>query len=340
VRRHRLSWGLAVVLILSGIGWGVSNFLGTQALDSKTVCVQPGNDGVRSLAAFSSLVGRPVNCVVLFNDANPGWAQWTNPWFTHTSAGERDWAAWLKVDPTDRRVVVTQEMVPSNVPSNWRVLGAAGAYDRYAHQLADNLVAAGMGNAVIRLGHEMNGTWYNDSLGNDPSHYRDWATYWAQIVRTMRSVPGSHFLFDWCVNAGYRGIPFGSYYPGDDVVDVIGVDIYDAGMPGNPQNQKSRWVSLHSEPCGLAQIVAFARKNNKPLSFPEWGLVSPGSGGLGNDPTYMRGIATTIEENQVVYQAYFNSKTHGVQLLRNAPQSLHVWEDYFGSGGPAAGRLW
>jgi Glycosyl hydrolase family 26 len=336
---RRLSWGLAGVLILGGISWGVSSFWPTQSLDSKTVCVQPGN-GVGALAAFSALVGRSVNCVLLFNDANPGWAQWTNPWFTHTSAGTNDWSAWLKSDPAVRRVVVTQEMVPSNVLSNWRELGASGAYDRYAHELAVNLVAAGMGNAVIRLGHEMNGTWYHDSLGNDPSQYRDWATYWAQIVETMRAVPGNHFLFDWCVNAGYRDIPFSSYYPGNDVVDIIGVDIYDAGMPGNPQNQKSRWVSLDREPGGLAQIVAFARKNNKPLSLPEWGLVSSRSGGLGDDPTYMRGIAATVEENQVAYEAYFNSEVGGTIPLRDAPQSLHVWEEYFGSGGLAAGPIW
>ena len=62
-------------------------------------------------------------------------------------------------------------MVPDDVPSNWRVLGAEGAYDGYARQFAANLVAAGMGNAVIRLGHEMNGNWYHDSLGNDPAQY-------------------------------------------------------------------------------------------------------------------------------------------------------------------------
>ena len=81
----------------------------------------------------------------------------------------------------------------------------------------------------------MNGTWYHDSLGNDPAQYGDWSAYWARIVKVMRSVSGAHFLFDWNVNAGYRNIPLASYYPGDSVVDVIGIDIYDSGMPGNPR---------------------------------------------------------------------------------------------------------
>jgi beta-mannanase len=197
-----------------------------------------------------------------------------------------------------------------------------------------------MGNAVIRLGHEMNGTWYHDSLGNDPRQYRDWAIYWARIVQAMRSVRGAHFLFDWNVNAGYRDIPFDAYYPGNDVVDVIGVDIYDSDVPGQPEDPAARWASLYREPGGLAQIVAFARAHGKPLSFPEWGLTSTATGGGGDDPAYVRGIATAITRNPVVYQSYFNSPSGDVVLLQDAPDSLRVWQEYFGARGIAPGSPW
>jgi hypothetical protein len=237
-------------------------------------------------------------------------------------------------------VVLSQEMVPDDVPSNWRELGAAGAYDSYARQLAANLVAAGMGNAVIRLGHEMNDTLYHDALGNDPARYGDWAAYWARIARTMRSVPGAHFLFDWNVNAGYRDIPFDSYYPGDGAVDVIGVDVYDAGMPGNPADPAARWERLDHEPGGLAQIMAFAGKHGKPLSFPEWGLLSTADGGLGDDPAYVNGIADAIRDNDVAYQAYFDRSVGGVMLLQDVPRSLRLWVRYFGPRGLIQGRPW
>ena len=292
------------------------------------------------MTAFSNLVGTPVNCAVLFNDANTGWAQWVDPWFTHPGPAGTDFTPWVKADPAGRRVVVTQEMVPADVPANWRVLGAEGAYDGYARQLAVNLVAAGMGNAVIRLGHEMNGTWYHDSLGNDPAQYKDWAEYWARIVRAMRSVSGAHFLFDWNVNAGYRDIPLSTFYPGNDVVDVIGIDIYDAGMPGNPSNQAARWTSLDTEGDGLAQITAFARANGKPLSFPEWGLISASSGGAGDDTAYVQGIAAAIKDNNVVFQSYFDKPTGGVLPLQNVPNSLSLWKKYFGSGGELSGSPW
>jgi hypothetical protein len=325
------------LVVLLGVGAGAF-FFWPKPLNTKTACLYTGN--VNTLAAFSKLVGSPMNCAVLYNDANPGWAQWVDPWFTHPGTPGTDFTPWIKADPTVRRVVVTQEMVPDNVPANWRVLGAEGAYDGYARQLAGNLIAAGMGNAVIRLGHEMNGTWYHDSLGNNPAQYRDWANYFARIVRAMRSVKGAHFLFDWNVNAGYRNIPLGTFYPGNAVVDIVGIDIYDAGMPGHPNNQAARWTSLDQEPDGLAEITAFAHAHGKPLSFPEWGLVSAATGGGGDDPAYMQGIAAAIKDNNVVYQSYFDKPTGGVLPLQSVPAALSLWKSYFGPGGALSGKPW
>ena len=335
--RRLIGYSLTAVMI-AGLGVG-GYILWPRPLDSKTVCMYTGS--ISSLETFSKLVGTQVNCVVAYNDANPGWAQWVDPWFTHpVPTADTDWSSWIKADPAVRRVVVTQEMVPDNVPANWRVLGAEGAYDGYARELAANLVSAGMGNAIIRLGHEMNGTWYHDSLGNNPAQYRDWTEYWARIVRAMRSVKGAHFLFDWNVNAGYRDIPLSSFYPGNNVVDMVGIDIYDAGMPGNPSNQATRWTSLYREPDGLEQIAAFARTHEKPLSIPEWGLVSKATVGSGDDPTYVRGIIAAIKDNTVVYQSYFDRPTKGVLKLESSRASLSLWKQYFGDGGPLSGRPW
>jgi hypothetical protein len=337
--RRAAGCGLAAAALLAGAAWAVFSFWLPHPLNSKTTCLYTGNS-VSALTSFARLTGQPVNCGLLYNDTNTTWAEWVRPWFTQPPAADKDWPGWLRANPSVRRVVLSQEMVPDDVPSNWRELGAAGAYDSYARQLAANLVAARMGNAVIRLGHEMNDTLYHDALGNDPAQYGDWAAYWARIARTMRSVPGAHFLFDWNVNAGYRDIPFDSYYPGDGVVDMIGVDIYDAGMPGSPADAAVRWERLDNEPGGLAQIVAFARKHGKPLSFPEWGLVSASDGGLGDDPAYVTGIAGAIRDNDVVYQAYFDRSAGGVMLLQDAPRSLGLWVRYFGPRGLVQGRPW
>jgi glycosyl hydrolase family 26 len=339
--RHLVRWAIAIAMaaVLAGLGWAAVAVVFPGPLNTRTTCVYTA--GSRSaLDSFDRLTGTQVNCVLLYNDANTTWSEWDRPWFADSAGGDAGWRQWLSADRAARRVVISQEMVPDGVPPNWRETGAAGGYDRYARQLAANLVAAGMGNAVIRLGHEMNGTWYHDALGHDPAQYGDWAVYWARIVRTMRSVPGARFLFDWNVNAGYRNIPLDQYYPGDGVVDVIGVDVYDSGMPGNPSDPAARWARLDHEPGGLAQIVAFARRHGKPLSVPEWGVVSAADGGLGDNPAYVAGIAGTIGGNNVVYQAYFDRAVGGVMPLKDAPRSQRLWVKYFGARGTLHGRSW
>jgi hypothetical protein len=337
--RHPVRWGAAAAVVLASLGWATASALPPGPVDTKTTCVYTA--GSRSaLSRFDQLTGAQVNCALLYNDADKTWAEWAMPWFAGSSGGDADWRQWLGADPATRRVVISQEMVPDGVPSNWRQIGAAGGYDGYARRLAANLVAAGMGHAVIRLGHEMNGTWYHDSLGNDPAQYGAWAAYWARIVTAMRSVPGARFLFDWNVNAGYRDIPLDEYYPGDNVVDVIGIDVYDSGMPGNPRDPAERWARLYHEPGGLAQIVTFARQHGKPLSVPEWGVVSAAGGGLGDDPAYVTGLAGLIRDNNVVYQAYFDRAVGGVMALQDAPQARRLWTKYFGPQGALRGRPW
>ena len=339
-RRRLMGQRLAAIAVLAVVGVGAWLLWPSKPpLNTKTLCGYTGSS-TQSLAAFSKLAGVPVNCAVVFNYSNKDWAAWSDPWFTRPSQNGTDWAQWVRADPSARRIVVTQEMVPDDVPADWRVLGARGAYDQYARNLATNLVKAGLGHAVIRLGHEMNTTTYHDSLGTDPGQYRDWADYWARIARVMRAVPGAHFLFDWNVNAGYRNIPLASYYPGNGVVDMIGIDLYDTGMPGNPRQPSTRWASLASEAGGLAQIVNFAQAQDKPLSFPEWGLVSAKTSGIGDDPTYIADIAGQIKNNPVVYQSYFDRTTGGVLPLEDAPNSLRTWKRYFGPDGSVSGRPW
>jgi hypothetical protein len=339
VRRRRVGLAAALTMILVAVGCSSSpssSHSSPRSLNTKTTCVYVGGS-TSGLAGFAKLTGEPVTCALMYNDSSMTWSQWANPWFTQPKYG---WQPWLNADPSVRRVVISQEMIPDQVPSNWRQLGADGAYDQYARELAANLVAAGMGDAVIRLGHEMNGGWYQDGLGNDPAQYSVWAAYWARIVKVMRSVRGANFVFDWNISTGGRDIPLASYYPGNDVVDVIGIDIYDSDVKGDPSDPAVRWARLENEPGGLAQIVAFAREHDKPLSFPEWGVVSAKAGGLGDDPTFVAGIASVVKENKVLYEAYFDRPSGGVMPLADAPRSLGSWVRYFGQQGTIKGRPW
>jgi hypothetical protein len=298
--------------------------------DTKTACVY-SHHSIRALEAFGQLVGRDFACALVYNNAATDWADWESPWFTHQKIPDSDWSLWATSVP-GRMLVISQDMRPTVAPADWAYEGAAGAYDGYARTLAQNLVNAGLGSSIIRLGFEDNGTWMDDSLGTTQADWTAWSTYWARIVTAMRQVPGGHFEFDWTINAGYRNIPLADYYPGDAFVDIIGIDTYDA-LPGNPTyaSPRARWTALYAQPSGLGQVITFAHAHAKPLSVPEWGLVNTGpNGGAGDDPAYVDGIAAVVRANVVRYQSIFLNTTGGTMLISQAPQSLARYQGDFG----------
>lgn len=263
-------------------------------------CVDPGPT-LSDLRAYEHTMHRRVTCVELFDNTAATWSQWADPWLITERNPDENWTAYAR---SGHRIVLTVDMFPSALDhANWRPAGANGAYTGHARLLARNLVRAGMGSAIIRLGHEANGTWYADNVGTTPTQEREWRLFWARTVRAMRSVRGAHFSFDWCVAAGVRPISLAAYYPGDDVVDSIGIDVYDNGVPAGVHD---RWRWLYDRPAGVGAIVRFARRHHKPLAVPEWGL-QPRSvaGGGGADPSFVRGIARLIARQDVSFEAYF-----------------------------------
>lgn len=294
---------------------------------AKLDCVYSANSEA-TLATFEQMVGRDVSCAQVYNNESQTWAQWTEPWFL-SSQPDYAWAQWATAPGTDRRLVIDQSLIPTAVANaNWRQLGADGAYRAYAQEFAANLVQAGLGSSIIRLSPEMNGTWSVDNVGTTPEQMRLWVLFWRQTVGAMRSVPGAHFTFDWSINAAVRPLSLSAFYPGNNFVDVVGVDAYDQGVAqGQP-----RWSTIYARPDGVEAVLTFAEARGKPLSFPEWGLasVSDGNGG-GDDPSYVDGIASIVHDDNVAYQCYFYNGDFASQL-ENDSQSLAAYEAGFGSG--------
>lgn len=311
--------------------------------DTKTQCAYASNSIAR-LQALSTSIGRAIDCSVLFSDNTTDWNTWEQPWFIRTNAADNQWAGWVAAK-AGRRIVLTQSMVPWNIGSDWRAQAASGAFDDHVRAWAANMVNAGFGAATIRLGHEANGDWYFDGIGNSADDYANWAAYWARFVRVARAIPGADFTFDWTVNAGYRRIPFASYYPGDDVVDIVGIDQYD-GMAIAPHpvptTPAGRWTALVAQQWGLGDLMAFASSHGKPLSIPEWGLMQAGSAngtGGGDDPTFVNGIADVVRDHVVSYESVWDTDSPTsplVNAIEDEPASLAAYRDRFGSRGDAS----
>jgi hypothetical protein len=280
------------------------------------------------------LVHRVFNCALVFNNNVADWTRWENPWFLlRTTLADNSWGAWATAPGTSRQLIITQSLFPNSLNNtNWRLFGALGLYVLHARALASNLVAAGLGSSIIRLAHEANGPWSPYYIGDTPLDRSLWVQFWRQTVIAMRSVPGAHFKFDWCINAADLPVPLSEFYPGNDVVDIIGIDAYDSMVPAG----QDRWSTIYNRPDGIHDVLAFAQAHGKPLSIPEWGVGSnPAYETGGDDPAYVDGIAEVVRDNNVAYQSYFYKYDWAITLA-NGPFSLAAYRTHFGTGGDSA----
>ncbi|MCX5414706.1 glycoside hydrolase family 26 protein [Streptomyces sp. NBC_00059] len=236
------------------------------------------------------------------------------------------WAAWRRA-ADDRMFVLNTPMLERNEErvsdSEVRSLlraGAAGEFDEHFRKLAERLVLLGVPDTVIVLGWEMNGTTYTHRCGPDPVA---WKEYWNRIVTTMRSVSGQEFRFDFAPSRGRDAVPWTECYPGDDVVDIIGMDSYD-------QPPARTFDEQVNEPYGLQKHVDFAAEHGKPISYPEWGLFRNG-----DNPEYMRRMLEWIDRHKPVYQTITDYCPHGVWQCAENPESSQVFREKL-SGLPDA----
>ena len=141
----------------------------------------------------------------------------------------------------------------------------------------------GHAHAIIRLGPEQDIAWYPYSVRNGNEDV--YISAFRHVVEVLRSVPGNRFLIDYQGNGSFdetytsprTGItePYGdAAYPGDDVVDIIGVDVYNRGG----------WARVQRK-LDYAQDLAV--RHGKPMSIPEWGLWVPETG---DDPEFIQNM--------------------------------------------------
>ncbi|MDQ0683957.1 hypothetical protein QFZ56_002920 [Streptomyces achromogenes] len=226
------------------------------------------------------------------------------------------WADWRR-EKDDRMLVLNVPMMERNEEgvsdSEVRRLlrqGADGEFDHHFTALAERLVALKVPDTVIVLGWEMNGITYTHRCGPDPEA---WKKYWKRIVTAMRAVPGQEFRFDFTPTRGKDAVPWTECYPGDDTVDIIGMDSYDqpTGLSFDEQV---------SEPYGLQAHVDFAKSHGKPISYPEWGLFRNG-----DNSEYMRRMIAWMDEHRPLYNTLTDYCPHGVWQCGQNPRSSEVY---------------
>jgi hypothetical protein len=235
----------------------------------------------------------------------------------------RQWAVWKSVRPERRLVLAVPLYVAAEPGSDHDRIAtcANGGYDEHYRAMARNLRLAGLGDSTLRIAWEAHGTWAPHSYRNN---VRDWRACWRRVAMTVKAETPT-LRTNWNVGDDVGGTRtdmrdsvaiagFDNFYPGNDVVDEIGIDSY-----ATPQIVD--YSTFFNDDVGnLGWFVQLATDLDKPLSFPEWGLWDSRNldraDGSRDDPTYVEQMHAFMSEpgNRVAWASYFdvnvNATTH------------------------------
>ncbi|WP_422350932.1 glycoside hydrolase family 26 protein [Flagellimonas sp.] len=140
-------------------------------------------------------------------------------------------------------------------------------YKGWLYRVADflNDLKDERGNAipiVFRPYHEMNGTWFWWGEGNCTSV--EYKQLWKETVDILSNEFNVHnVLYAYSVNTFQTEEEYLKYYPGDDYVDILGVDIYQHGTTED-------FVAALNRDLGILKKIANEKK--KPFALSEAGL--------------------------------------------------------------------
>jgi len=282
----------AVAVVVATLPGGLA--AGTGSASSLPLGDYAGTDNPAGVAQFAADTGAHVTMATDFLDGSSTWS-------TLDAAGGI--GAW---SPSGYRLVLAVPMLPRRGHASL-AKGARGAYNGYFATLAQNLVAAGEGDAILRPGWEFNGTWYRWKV-RTAAGAAAYAAYFRQIVDAMRSVPGESFAFVWNpdANRSYGRYTPSQAYPGNAYVDYIGVDLYDESWT-QPITPAHAWSTYTTDGWGLDWLASFAAAQDKPIVFPEWGVAVRSDGhGLGDDPYFVNQFAAWITTHDVAWTGIFS----------------------------------
>jgi hypothetical protein len=237
-------------------------------------------------------------------------------------------------------VVVSMPMMPRSARRQHAAC-AAGQFDATFRQFGSLLTAAGAGRSIVRIGWEANigsssHPWGIDSTG-DIANYKK---CFQRIVSSLKSTaPG--IKIEWTnAKKGSLSVSVMDTYPGDSLVDVIGVHYYD----NRPKmNSEANWNAMYNAthnggPMGIGQWLKAAQSRGKKLAVPEWGIwaVKGESSTQADDPVYIDSMHRFFRANgsAIAYENYYNCRdVHQIYPSNIFPKASSRYKALWASGG-------
>ncbi len=165
------------------------------------------------------------------------------------------------IDANRRIHISVRPMASSGEVITWAELATAQPGDARYEELVDwidRVVALGPGT-YFTINHEPETA---DSRQNGSSE--NFVAMWRRTVELLRERGGDEIRTVWTMtNGAFSDARAEAWYPGDDVVDVVGTDVYNWHTC---QGTDRPWLDLEEL---LVAPIAFARNHDKPLALPE-----------------------------------------------------------------------
>ena len=207
------------------------------------------------------------------------------------------------------RLLLSVPLVNAGYSNDQAALAAYAAnpatWDSNFKILAQNLVADGFSNAVIRLMWEPDSGIYSS---DDLTSAANYAALWRDAYTAMASVSGANFQWAWYWGANFDAVTNATAYPGNSYVNYVTFDFYDQSWDGScsiPYNGSN--FTAAQESClwsgdfdgVLSGLASFASAHGKPIGIGEFGVVdrSDGHGG-GDDPTFLNRFSAWMKLEQ------------------------------------------
>lgn len=288
------------------------------------------HDAPDKLDANGVFLGKPMDVGTEYILATPNYVNFRS---TQTTTYQlQPWATWKAADPDNRKMAWVVPPICQGMTSFQPVYN--GSKSGFFWWLGEDLVDNGMGDSIIRIGHEANNPGMTWTAGEDPDGYR-WA--FQKIVSVMRAVPDSNFTFEWnpCLGELNEIQEYSDFYPGDAYVDYIGINVYHSWWNAPlGANEVEIWEHLLEQQMGLNEFMDFARSQEKLISCPEWGVKRVNSdGGFtggGDSPYFIHQMADLFLADKFSYQSYFNWDFGG-GVLEDFPDAREAYRVRFSS---------
>lgn len=170
----------------------------------------------------------------------------------------------------------------------------------------------------LRFAHEMNGRSYPWSVGINQNGAADYVAAWRQVVGIMREEGAANVSFVWSpIVPSYDSAPLAECFPGDDYVDVIGMDGYNAGTAAD----WGGWLSLTQVFGNLYDEVRAL--SNRPIIIAEVGCAEEGGDKTGwLAESFLRELPQRFPAVSAV--VWFNERREADWRLDSTPSTLET----------------